>query len=212
MEIIAQDSVGLLTKASIVTRYKMWKQNLHKWDQYIKNKNTLNKSIDQWSLTILREITGHCLVYNSGGLFFKDFDTAITVLEQKKCPVLVSGMLYADEMDVEVFNNSIDDLVLVNPISLKYHSCITTFLTVPGISRAGYKPNLLAWVKKNGKIFLSFSDYHMSYNRLKFIKEEFILKELGKLESVGLECIYKDIQSSNTDLVNGNIKLIFKRH
>jgi hypothetical protein len=51
----------------------------------------------------------------------------------------------------------------------------------------------------------------MYYNRLKLSKEEFIIKEIEQLVELGLTCIFKEIETSTSDLINGNIKLIFER-
>jgi hypothetical protein len=210
MEVV-KNSIGRQKEASRTANYKMWKQSLHKWDQYVINRHKQHKLIDDWSFKILSEVDNTTVVYNSGGLFLKEFNSDIIVVENLKCPIDIAGMNYMTDELVSSLTNSVDCLIMINPICLKYHSSLMTFLTVPGPSRAGYKPDLYSWLSDKGKIFLSFSDYHMYYNRLKLSKEEFIIKEIEQLVELGLTCIFKEIETSTSDLINGNIKLIFER-
>ena len=78
------------------------------------------------------------------------------------------------------------------------------------MSRAGNKPNLLSWVRNSGTVFLSFSDWHVFFDRLRFTPEQFVDEQIVTLEELGLELIYKRIDTSTADTVNGNIKLILK--
>jgi hypothetical protein len=188
--------------------YKMWKQPLHKWDEYIQNRHLHTKKIDAWCQHIVDHCYGNVAVYNSGGMFFKEFIDPITVLEHTPCPVLVKGMCYLDNgID---YTNQFDSLIMINPIALKYHHSLVEFLTVPGVSRAGKKPSILPWVRKSGTIFLSFSDWHLFFDRLKFTPEQFITEQISALETLGLELLHKHIESSAKDTVNGNIKLVLK--
>ena len=141
-------------------------------------------------------------------MFFTDFIKPITVLEHIPCPIAVQGMHYLDnEID---WTNQFDSLIMINPIALKYHHSILEFLTVPGPSRAGKKPRILPWVRDSGTVFLSFSDWHLFYDRLRFTPEQFVDEQINTLKKLGLKLIYKQIETSAKDIVNGNVKLIFK--
>lgn len=209
MEIIQDSTAIIKSQARLSVRYKMWKQSLHKWDEYVFNRRSDNKKIDQWSRYIVDHCVGNTAVYNSGGLFFKDFLPNIQVIEHSPCPVNVPGMTYINK-DTDL-TNSFDSLIMVNPIAVKYHHSLKYFFTVPGISRIGFKPNILNWVKLNGKIFLSFSDWHLFFDRLKYTPTEFIEQQLVELETIGLKCVFKTIEKSTADYINGNVKLVFVR-
>jgi hypothetical protein len=188
--------------------YKMWKQSLYKWDQYVQNRHLSRKKIDNWCQYIVNNCYGNVAVYNSGGMFFKDFIDPITVIEHNPCPVAVEGMSYLTN-GVE-YTNQFDSLIMINPISLKYHNSLVEFFTVPGVSRAGNKPSILPWMRKSGTIFLSFSDWHVFFDRLQFTPEQFVFEQISMLEKLGLKLVYSCIDPSTVDTVNGNIKLVLK--
>ena len=195
-------------KPSRVARYKMWKNALYKWDSYIKNRHKAEKICDSWSRRIIEDCNGSTVVFNSGGLFFKDFMPNITVVEVLPCPIKsVRGMLYSSQR-VD-FDQEFDNLILINPISLKYNSSILDFLVNQRINRSGpSKPNLLKWLKQPGKIYLSVSDWHIYYDRLKYSVIDMVAIQLKELQKTGIECEYLEITPVNSDVENGNIKMI----
>lgn len=189
------------------TRYKMWKQSLYKWDSWISNRHNTTKICDPWSRFIIEDCVGKSVVVNAGGLFFKDFMPDITVVEFVPCPIeSVGGMSYIHN-GVE-FDQEFDNLILINPHSLKYNHSILDFLVNPGLSRAGRKPNLLKWLKRPGKIYLSTSDWHIYYDRLKFTVHEMMAQQVRELNQAGISCEYLEITSVNSDVENGNIKVV----
>jgi len=195
-------------KPTKVARYKMWKNPLYKWDSYIRNRHRTKKICDPWSQKIIEHCEGSSVVFNSGGLFFKDFIPDITVVEVAPCPIKsVEGMVYSNQgID---FDNQFDNLILINPISLKYNSSILDFLVNQRINRSGpNKPNLLKWLKNPGKIYLSTSDWHIYYDRLKYSVVDMVAIQLRELQKIGIECKYLEITSVNSDVENGNIKMI----
>lgn len=191
-----------------VALYKMWKNPLYKWDSYIQNRHREEKLCDSWSRKIIESCEGTSVVFNSGGLFFKDFMPDITVVETQPCPVKsVKGMLYTSQR-VD-FDQEFDNLIVINPLSLKYNSSILNFLVDRGINRSGpSKPNLLKWLKKPGKIYLSTSDWHIYYDRLKYSVVDMVAIQLSELQKNGIECEYLEITPVNSDVENGNIKMI----
>ena len=193
---------------SRVAQYKMWKNSLHKWDSYIENRHSVKKTCDPWSQKIIESCEGSSVVFNSGGIFFKEFMPDITVVEVFPCPIKsVKGMLYSSQgID---FDKEFDNLILINPISLKYNGSILDFLVNQRINRAGpSKPNLLKWLKKPGKIYLSTSDWHIYYDRLKYSVVDMVAIQLRELQKNNIECEYLEITPVNSDVENGNIKMI----
>jgi hypothetical protein len=191
----------------LVAKYKMWKQNLYKWDSYVYNRHLKEKKCDAWSRFIIENTVGKSVVFNSGGLFFKDFMPDITVVENHPCPVLNLPQVkfLTDGAD---FDAEFDNIIMVNPIALKYHHSIFDFLTVPGISRMGQKPNIIRWLKSPGKIYLSTSDWHIYWDRLKFSVHEMMGQQIRELRHHGIQCEYLEITPVNSDIENGNIKMI----
>jgi hypothetical protein len=107
------------------------------------------------------------------------------------------------------FDKEFDNLILINPLSLKYNNSILDFLVNQRINRSGpSKPNLLKWVKNPGKIYLSVSDWHIYYDRLKYSVIDMVAMQLKELQTIGIECEYLEITSVNSDVENGNIKII----
>ena len=210
MEVVTNSIFSHKPTVSRTVAYKMWKQSLYKLDQYIQNRRLPLKKIDDWSQRIVSHCHGNVAVYNSGGMFFSDFINPITVIEHNPCPVPVEGMCYLT--DGTDYTNQFDSLIMINPIAAKYHHSLAEFLTVPGVSRAGNKPSILPWVRESGTIFLSFSDWHMFFDRLRFTSEQAVHAQIGLLEQLGLKLIYCQVDPSDTDPVNGNVKLIFKNH
>lgn len=188
-------------------RYKMWKQSLCKWDSYVQNRHRENKICDSWSRFIIENVEGKSVVFNSGGLFFRDFMPEITVVEYLPCPVLrlpqvrflTEGIDFADEFD---------NIIMINPLSLKYNHGILDFLTRSGISRMGMKPNIMSWLKKKAKIYLSTSDWHIYYDRIKYSVYDMIAMQLNELRSHGIQCEYLEVTPVNSDVENGNIKMV----
>jgi hypothetical protein len=99
---------------------------------------------------------------------------------------------------------------MVNPIAIKWHHSLAQALSVPGISRAGFKPSLVSWLRPGAKIFLSFSDWHFYYDRLRFTPAEFVKTQLTDLKNIGITCQYQSVEKSTVDYVNGNIKLVLE--
>jgi hypothetical protein len=195
-------------KSKKVVDYKMWKNSLYKWDSYIANRHKTEKICDPWSKKIIESCEGTSVVFNSGGLFFKDFMSDITVVEVSPCPIKsIEGMLYSSQgID---FNKEFDNLIMINPISQKYNHSLLDFLINQRINRSGLgKPNLLKWLKKPGKIYLSISDWHIYYNRLKHSVVDMVAIQLRELQKSGIECEYLEITPVNSDVENGNIKMI----
>jgi hypothetical protein len=191
-----------------VAQYKMWKNALYKWDSYIRNRHRKEKICDPWSRKIIEYCAGSSVVFDSGGLFFKDFMPDITVVEVLPCTIKsVDGMLYSSQgID---FDKEFDNLILINPISLKYNDSILDYLVNQRINRSGTeKPNLLKWLKKPGKIYLSVSDWHIYYDRLKYSVIDMVAMQLRELQKTGIECEYLEITSVISDVENGNIKMI----
>jgi len=189
-------------------KYKMWKNALYKWDSYIRNRHKDKKICDPWSQLIIEKCEGSSVVFNSGGLFFKDFMPDITVVEVAPCPIKsVKGMLYYTP-EVE-FDKEFDNLILINPLTLKYNNSILDFLVNQNINRASStKPNLLKWLKTPGKIYLSTSDWHIYYDRLKYSVVDMVAMQLRELQKNGIECEHLEITPVNSDVENGNIKMI----
>lgn len=197
----------LKTPPRKVALYKMWKQSLYKWDSYVKNRHLSVKLCDHWSKFIVESLNGRSIVFNSGGLFFRDFVPDITVVEYSPCPVLsLSNVLFLT--DGVRFEREFDNLIVINPISLKYNHSIYDFLAREGISRMGYKPNLLNWLKSSGKIYLSVSDWHIYYDRLRFSVHDMVAAQLKELHHYGIKCQHLEIIDTNLDVENGNIKLV----
>ena len=190
-------------------RYKMWKNSLYKWDSWIANRHNKEKDCDDWSRYVIDNCKdGKTATYNCGGLFFTDFLKNVTVIESTPGPIAVPGMQYISQ-GIQ-FYQEFDNLIMANPLALKYHSKIIDFLMIPGISRAGFKPNIFEWVKPGGRIFLSTSDWHLYYDRLKFTTNTMIDQQLKELKQSNINCIYREIGNVNNDIENGNIKLVFE--
>ena len=187
-------------------RYKSWKQSLYKWDSWIQNRHRSEKTCDPWSRFIIEDCIGKTAVFNSGGIFFKDFMPNITVVEVDACPIQVNGMHYLSSG--VSFNNEFDNLILINPLTMKYNYSILDFLVNPGICRAGFKPNILNWLKRPSKIYLSFSDWHMYYDRLRITVHEMIAMQINELQQHKIYCDYLEVTNVNSDIENGNIKLV----
>jgi hypothetical protein len=196
---------------STIAQYRMWCSHLYKWPAYIKNRRSKIKEIDSWSQYIVDNAVGDSAVYASGGLFFKDFLPDVTVIEHKISPINIPGMIYLNVENPPDFTNKFDNLIMLNPQPLKYHHSLWEFFSKPGVSRAGWKPSILNWLRPGAKIFLSESDWHLYYDRLKMTPQQYLEQQLADLESHGLECIYQEIGPSNYDIVNGNIKLVLRQ-
>ena len=189
-----------------VVKYKMWKQSRHKWDSFVYNRHRENKLCSDWDYYILDCIgKNSAIAYDCGGLFYKDLNQNITVVENSLCPINVNGMLLPEDI-----NQRFDNMILINPITLKYNFSIVNFLTTSHNTRGGPKPNFINWLKKESKIFLSFSDWHLYFDRLKYSIEEIIDLQVEDLEKNSFTCVYKDIVDVNKDFINGNVKLVLQ--
>jgi|TARA_R110000803_G_C11969979_1_gene319618 hypothetical protein len=192
-----------------ITRYMMWKQPLHKWDTYIQNKHKQNKQCDSWSKYILTNLMhGDTVVYNCGGLYFTDFQENILVVENKKCPVNTNKTIYMpEEIPADKkFNN----LIMINPITLKYNFSVSNFLTMATDTRGGLKPCLVNWLTQNNKIFLSFSDWVLYFDRLRYTVTDMVDMQIHQLEKNNFKCIFSEVGDVNQDTENGNIKLVLQ--
>ena len=190
-----------------IVNYKFWKNGLYKWDSWVANRHNKTKICDNWSKFIIDKCgTSKTAIIDSGGLFFTDFMKNIEVIEFDPCPIPVPGMKYIqDGID---YYQEFDNLVMINPIAVKLNTSILNFLTVPGLSRRGQKPKFIDWLKPGGKIFLSTSDWHLCYDRLRFTPHTMIDQQLEDLKQANITCIYREIGLVNDDIENGNIKLV----
>lgn len=184
----------------------MWKNSMYKWDSWIANRHKDEKKCDDWSRTIIEGCEGKTVVVNCGGMFFSDFISDLTVVEFFAGPVNVPGIEYINK-GVD-YDQEFDNLIMVNPQSLRFHTSILDFLTIPRLCRNGKKPNFLKWLKRPAKIFLSTSDWYLYYNRLKYTVPEVMARHISELNQSGIFCEYVEISDVNKDMVNGNIKLI----
>lgn len=189
--------------------YKMWKQPLYKWDSYIENKNKKIKKCDTWSKYILTNLVpGNTIVYNCGGLYFTDFHEDITVVENKPCPVYTNKKIYTpNQLSV---NKKFNNLILINPITIKYNFSISNFLTIASNTRGGNIPCLVNWLKPENRIFLSFSDWMLYFDRLRYSVTDMVKMQVNQLEKNNFSCIFFEVGDVNQDTENGNIKLVLQ--
>jgi hypothetical protein len=192
-----------------VARYRLWSSHLYKWPGYVANRKRTIKQIDSWSQKFLDSTTGIRMAYACGGLFYKDIDPHILVVEHDICPYNVGEIIYLNGARSINFG-SIDSMISVNPQSLKYNHSLWDFISTPRMTRAGWKPNLLEWFNTNGTFFLSFSDWHMYYDRLKMSPGKFIDQQIKDLAQHSIMCEYLEVQNSDYDVVNGNVKMILR--
>lgn len=211
MEIVkSYDEVQAVQTTDRVARYRIWSSHLYKWRGYITNRKKAQKEIDAWSQKFFNNKNGNTLAYASGGLYYKDIDSSIRVVEHKPCPCNITGMEYLN-IDQPVQVNNIDCMIAANPQSLKYNHSIWDFLHKERETRAGWKPNIFNWLNPGATIFLSFSDWHMYYDRLKLSPAQFVDKQIEELERNSIRCDHVEVERSDRDLVNGNVKLILTK-
>lgn len=193
----------------LVDRYKLWRQPLYKWDSWVVNRHRQDKIIDPWCQRIVQNCQGRTMAFNCGGMFFTDFINDLTVVEFRPCPIKsITGMIYMSH-GIK-FYDEFDNIIMINPTSLKFNSSIADFLNNPGISFPGKKPKILDWLKTPSKIFLSFSDWWIYYDRLKYTAEDMMQMQIEELSKIGITCEYLEIGQIDDDIENGNIKCILQ--
>jgi hypothetical protein len=202
---LGEDGVSAVSR---VNRYRIWRSHIYKWPEYISNRNKKHKHIDDWSQLIFNNLSGNTVTWNSGGMYFKDIDPNITVVEPETCPIAIPEIEYVTPENVHRMHNKFDNLIAINPQSLKFNHSIYDFLTRPAMTKPGWKPNLLAWLRKDAKIFLSFTDWYVYFDRLTTLPEEFVEQQIKELEQHGITCQYSQVNKSGSDVVNGNIYLV----
>ena len=158
--------------SSSILKYKFWQQPKELWRYYIANKHSDEKYILPECINFLNT-NGHKAVYDCGGMYLKDIQSDIDVIEHEMCPI---GNLPI--MLVEDVNTEYDALFTFNPISLKYQHSIRSWLTEHQISKSGRKPPILNLVSGTGSIYLILDTRMLYYNRLKYKLDEYLEKDL----------------------------------
>jgi hypothetical protein len=75
-------------------------------------------------------------------------------------------------------------------------------------TRAGWKPQILDWLAPNARMFLSFSDWYMFYDRLRYTPQQFVEMQIEELAKHAISCEHVEVDNSNSDTTHGNVKLI----
>lgn len=174
MEIKSYIAAGLKNNSPRL-QYQLWKHSKDLWPHYIKNKNQYHKNILAQCKDFL-QVGGQKAVYDCGGMYFKNIDKNIDVIEHEHCPICKLDIVLASNVTKQY-----DALFSINPLSIKYQNSVCAWLTQHQTSKSGKKPPVLDFVKKSGKVHLVFDSRLLYYNRLKYTTQEFLDHDLQNI-------------------------------
>lgn len=201
--------------SSKLVQYRAWQQSRPKWLLYLKNRhNPDTKLINMWDKVIIdRLLPGPTIVWDSAGLYYEGLIDDLYVAELHSCPNWISDKIniVTPDVDREFKKIKAKNLISIQNNTLKYNHSIYDYLVRAGWCNQGWKPALLPWLDQECRIFLSISDFMLYYNRLKYTKEEFVQQQTDELKAQGFTIDFCKIQEPESNMINGNIKLILSR-
>lgn len=197
---------------SRIREYEIWLYNRSKFARWVKHKHSTEQGIDLWDKFILSSmLPGKTVVYDSAAVYWKRIHTDVRIVENHVPAVVLPHVEILNENIDRELKGQVSNLLLFRPLSCKLTESLADYLTIPIDSRSGKTPKLVDWLAKDAKIYLSIGQEFFSFNRFQLTLMDFIQQEAKRLEQEqGLKLVL--LKNSKTDLVNGNIKLIFERH
>lgn len=160
---------------SAILQYKFWKHGKELWKYYVTNKNLTVKHILPECKEFLN-VNGRKAVYDCGGMYLKDIQSDIDVIEHELCPIGDCPITLVNDVNTEY-----DALYTSNPLSLKYQHSIRSWLTEHQISKSGPKQPIQNFINSTGSIYLTLDTRMLYYNRLKYTFNEFLERDLNGL-------------------------------
>ena len=206
-------------KTDFKTRYIKYRAGRLKHQYWLWNrKNTNNKIIDEYDASIIKNCKpGHTAFFASGGYYLKDIWPEIDSIELH--PVVKefypNVIIVKDRSQlVDLIPYKFDNFAVVNNRS-------DHWVTVDGLTK--HLKNYCCVLNPGARLFYSFRDTQMQYNRLRQSQQELFSTWAESLTDIGLSLAWSDVQFKkkekdgngnydgfeNPDTTNGNLKFWF---
>jgi hypothetical protein len=205
-------------KENFKTRYIKYRAGRLKHQYWLWNRKQQNKIIDEYDATIIRNCQpGKTAFFSSAGYYLKDIWPEIDSIElypvvQEFYPQVIT--VESRDQLVQRTAYQYDNFAVVNNRS--DHWVSTQGLTT-------HLENYCKILNPGARLFYSFRDTQIHYNRLNQPAQQHFLDWANSLTHIGLTLVWHDIQFKkkvkdgignydpleNPDTVNGNIKFWF---
>lgn len=205
-------------KENFQTRYIKYRAGRLKHQYWLWNRKRSNKVIDQYDAKILKNCKpGTIAFFASAGYYLKEIWPHIDSLEthpvvKEFCPNVI--LIKSRQKLLLDTPNKYDNFAVVNNRG-------DHWVNVDGLTQ-----HLLAYTQilnPGARVFYSFRDTQIQYNRLKVDSVEYFMSWAKSLEKIGLTLAWSDIAFKkkvkdgagnydafeNPDTVNGNLKFWF---
>ena len=203
---------------SFKTRYIKYRAGRIKHQYWLWNRKKQNKLLDNYDSKILRNCKpGRTAYFCSAGYYLRDIWPSIDAIEmhavvKEFCPDVV---VVTDRQQLgQAIDYKYDNFAVVNNRG-------DHWVSVDGL--ADHLKNYCKVLNPGARIFYSFRDTQIHYNRLTVDAEEYFLTWAKSLTTMGLELVWHSIKFQkkekdgagnydgfeNPDTVNGNIKFWF---
>ena len=205
-------------KTNFQTRYIKYRAGRLKHQYWLWNRKRPNKIVDEYDADILKNCKpGSIAFFASAGYYLKEIWPSIDSIEmhpvvKEFCPdvILISSR---DNLKAEV-SARYDNLAVVNNRG-------DHWVDIAGIKQ--HLENYTQILNPGARVFYSFRDTQIQYNRLKVDSVEYFLSWAHSLTDIGLTLSWSDIDFKkktkdgagnydafeNPDTTNGNLKFWF---
>lgn len=204
-------------KTNFKTRYIKYRAGRLKHQYWLRNRKRLNKSVDVYDAAILKNCKpGRTAFFSSSGYYLRDIWNNIDSIEMY--PVVKEfypGVILVNNRDqLATLPTKYDNFAVVNNRSDHW------------VNVSGLKDHLTCYTQilnPGARVFYSFRDTQIQFNRLIVDQHKFFLDWARSLEDINLKLVWHDIQFAvkqrdgagnfdgweNPDTTNGNLKFWF---
>lgn len=204
-------------KSDFCTRYMQYRAGRLKHQYWLWNRRSAVKKVDRYDAMIIKNCQpGRTAFFCSGGYYLKDIWPEIDSLEMHAVVTeFYPNVLLVRSRDcLKDIQHKYDNFAVVNNRG-------DHWVDVDGLT--GHLVNYSQALNHGARLFYSFRDTQIHYNRLKIDGRSHFLSWARSLSGIGLELVWHDIQFpkkqadengcydpyENPDTINGNLKFWF---
>jgi hypothetical protein len=204
-------------KTDFKTRYIKYRAGRLKHQYWLWNRKSQNKIVDEYDACILKNCqAGTTAFFASAGYYLKDIWPEIDSIETHS----VVSEFYPDA----IICTDRDDLVSIVPRKYDNFACVNSRIGIQPLETfALHLEQYTKVMNEGGRLFFSYRDTQIQYNRLTVDHYQYFLNWAQSLHSIGLTLVWHDIQFrkketdgngnydglENPDTTNGNLKFWF---
>ena len=205
-------------KPDFKTRYIKYRAGRIKHQYWLWNRKKINKIVDQYDALIIKNCQpGRTAFFGSAGYYLREIWPDIDSIEMHPVVTEFNSEVILVPSRAELSNlitNKYDNFAVVN-------NRADHWVNIHGLTE--HLKNYCAVLNTGARLFYSFRDTQIHYNRLTTPAHDHLLTWAHSLKSIGLDLVWHDIQFKikvkdpagnydtleNPDTTNGNLKFWF---